>query len=183
MMSDWVQSIFIVVMFSMFLMVDAFNGGVRSVQENWNMYRCNPVMMPFAGQFAPKGSTLSTQDNFSYCVQNMMSNFAPAFTQPFAHLQNMTVDMMGSINDSTGASLSQSSWFSFSVTNIFKNVYNVFLNIVVEFTILTNKLLDAQGKISAIITTLLYIVTAVQYTFESMWNGIPGKMIQTIGKL
>ena len=143
MMSDWVQSIFIVVMFSMFLMVDAFNGGVRSVQENWNMYRCNPVMMPFAGQFAPKGSTLSTQDNFSYCVQNMMSNFAPAFTQPFAHLQN----------------------------------------VVVVFHVIIIKLIAAQGRTSAIMTTLMHVLVTAKLTFESMWNGIPGKMIQTIGKL
>ena len=183
MMSDWVQSIFIVAMFSIFLIADAFHGSVQSVQDNWNLHRCNPAMIPFAGHFAPKGTTLSTQDNFSYCVQSMMSNFAPAFTQPFAHLQSMTVDMMGSINDNMGASVSQSSSFNFNVTSIFKSVYSVFLNVVVEFNILTTKLLDAQGKISAIMTTLLYVVTAVQYTFESMWNGIPGKMIQAIGKL
>jgi hypothetical protein len=29
-------------------------------------------------------------------------------------------------------------------------------------------------------TTLLYILTTVEYTFESMWNGIPGAMIKTI---
>lgn len=183
MMIDWVQSVFIVAMFSLFLMADAFNGGVKSIQDNWNLYRCNPVMLPFAGNFAPKGTTLSTQDNFSYCVQNMMANFAPAMTQPFAHLQSMTVDMMGSINDNMAASTSQSSAFNFNVTTIFKSVYEVFLNIVIEFNILVIKLLDIQGKISGIITTLLYIVTSVQYTFESMWNGIPGKMIQAIGRL
>ena len=43
--------------------------------------------------------------------------------------------------------------------------------------------MDAQNKLAGVIATLMYIMTAVQYTFESMWNGIPGKMIQTIGKL
>lgn len=183
MVIDWVQSAFIVFMFSIFLMVDAFNGGVQSVQDNWNLYRCNPAMMPFAGQFAPKGSNLSTQDNFSYCVQHMMANFAPAMTQPFAHLQSMTVDMMGSMNDNTRASTANSSSFRFNIATIFGSIYGVFLNIIIEFNILIIKLLDTQGKISGIITTLLYVMTAVQYTFESMWNGIPGKMIQTIGTL
>jgi hypothetical protein len=59
----------------------------------------------------------------------------------------------------------------------------VFLNTIVEFNILVIKIMDTQGKISGIITTMLYIMTAVQYTFQSMWNGIPGKMIQTMGKL
>jgi len=95
----------------------------------------------------------------------------------------MTVDMMGSINDSMAASTEQSSSLNFSMTNIFSSIYGVFLNVIVEFNVLVIKLQDTQGKISGIITTLLYVMTAVQYTFESMWNGIPGKMIQTIGKL
>jgi hypothetical protein len=183
MVIDWIQSMFIVAMFSIFLIVDTFNGGVQSVQDNWSLYRCNPVMMPFASQFAPKGTTLSTQDNFSYCVQTMMANFAPAITQPFAHLQSMTVDMMGSINDNMSASTAQSSAFTFNVSTIVGSLYGVFLNTIIEFNILIIKLMDTQGKISGIITTLLYVMTAVQFTFESMWEGIPGKMIKTIGRL
>jgi hypothetical protein len=140
-------------------------------------------MMPFAGYFAPKGTTVSTQDNFSYCVQSMMANFAPSITQPFAYLQSMTVDMMGSINDNMLASTEQSSIFNFNVSNIFESIYGVFLNTVIEFNIIIIKLMDAQGKISGMITTILYIMTAVQYTFESMWDGIPGGMIRTIGRL
>ncbi len=183
MVSDWVQSIFIIVMFSVFLAVDTLNGSVKDVQDNWNLYRCNPLMMPFASYFAPKGTTVSTEDNFSYCIQNMMTNFAPTITQPFNYLQSMTIDMMGSINESTAASTSQSASLNFNMSSIFSSIYGVFLNIIIEFNIIIIKLLDAQGKISGIITTLLYIMTAVQYTFESMWDGIPGKMIQTIGKI
>ena len=181
MVIDWIQSILIVLLFSSFLIVDTFNGGVQSIQDNWNLYRCNPVMMPFAGYFSP--NKISTQDNFSYCLQTIMANFAPTITQPFSYLQSMTVDMMGSINESTMASTSQSSAFTFNMTNIFGSIYGVFLNTVIEFNILIIKLMDTQGKITGIITTLLYIITAVQYTFESMWDGIPGKMIKAIGKL
>jgi hypothetical protein len=182
-MLDWIVSIFIICTFSIFLAVDTFNGSVQSVQDNWSLYRCNPIMMPVASYFAPKGSTVTTQDNFSYCVQGMMTNFAPGITQPFNYLQSMTVDMMGSINESLSASTEQSSYMSFNMANIFGSIYGVFLNVIVEFNVLVIKLMDTQGKISGIITTLLYIMTAVQYTFESMWAGIPGKMIKTIGRI
>ena len=183
MVIDWIQSIFIVAMFSAFLIVDSFNGSVQSLQDNWVLYRCNPVMMPFAGYFAPKGTTVSTQDNFSYCVQTMMSNFAPSITQPFSYLQSMTVDMMGSINDNMMASTQQSASLNTGMSGIFESIYGVFLNTIIEFNIIIIKLMDTQGKISGIITTIMYIMTAVQYTFESMWDGIPGGMIRTIGKL
>ena len=39
-----------------------------------------------------------------------------------------------------------------------------------------------QGKLTGMITVILYIMTTVQYTFESMWAGVPGKMIKVLGK-
>lgn len=182
MFSDWIQSIFIIVLFSIFPMIDVFTNTMKDVKLNWSANRCNPIMMPFASHFAPEGSDVNTSDNFSYCVQTLMSSFAPTILQPLNYLQSMTVDMMGDINGSLMASTEQSSWMTFSVSNIIGSIYGVFLNVIVEFNVIVLKLLDVQGKLSGMITTILYIMTAVQYTFESMWNGIPGAMIKAIGK-
>jgi hypothetical protein len=182
MFSEWIQSIFIIVLFSMFPMVDAFTNTMKDVQSNWAANRCNPVMMPFASYIAPKGTDVNTSDNFAYCVQTLMSSFAPTILQPFSYLQSMSVDMMGSINDSLVSSTEQSSWMTFSLSNIIGSIYGVFLNVIVEFNVIVLKLLDVQGKVTGIITTILYIMTVVQYTFESMWNGIPGSMIKALGK-
>ena len=182
MFSDWIQSILILVLFTMFPMFDAMTYSMKDIRSNWAANRCNPVMMPFANYFAPKGTEVNTADNFSYCIQSLMSSFAPTILQPFSYLQSMSVDMMGSINDSLASSTEQSSWMTFSVANILGSIYGVFLNVIVEFNLIVLKLLDVQGKLSGIITTILYIMTAVQLTFESMWNGVPGAMIKVLGK-
>lgn len=180
MFSDWVQSIVIIILFSLFPMIDAITGGMQTIQDNWSLYRCSPVMLPFASYFAPKGTVITTQDNFSYCTQTMMASFAPNIMQPFAYLQSMTVDMMGSINDSMKSSTTQSSSLSLSTANITQSLYSVFMNIIIQFNILSIKMSDTQGKLTGIVTTIMYIMTAVQYTFESMWNGIPGAMIKVL---
>jgi hypothetical protein len=138
--------------------------------------------MPFAGYFAPKGSPINTSDNFSYCVQTLMASFAPTILQPFSYLQSMSVDMMGSINDSLYSSTAETSSMKFSLSNIIGSIYGVFLNVIVEFNLIVLKLIDVQGKITGIITSILYIITVVQYTFESMWNGVPGSMIKALSK-
>ena len=181
MFSEWIQSIFIIILFSMFPIVDTFTGAMKDVQSNWVANRCNPVMMPFAGFIAPKGYDVNTADNFAFCVQTLMASFAPTILQPFSYLQNMSVDMMGSINDSLATSTAQSSYMSFSLSNIIGSIYGVFLNVIVEFNVIVIKLLDVQGKLTGIITSILYIMTVVQYAFESMWAGIPGKMIKAMG--
>jgi hypothetical protein len=177
---DWIKTILIISIFLLFIAIDSFNSSVQSVQDNWSLYRCNPMMMPFANYFAPEGTEISASDNFSFCIQSMMTSFAPSITQPFEYLQSMSVDMMGSINDSTAASTQQSSAVKTSTASIFSSIYNVFINVIVQFNMIVIKMMDVQGKISAVMTTLLYIMTAVQYTFQSMWNGIPGKMIKML---
>ncbi len=94
----------------------------------------------------------------------------------------MSVDMMGSINDSLVTNTSATSNMSFSLSNIIGSVYGVFLNVIVEFNVIVIKLLDVQGKLTGIITSILYIMTVVQYAFESMWAGIPGAMIKAMGE-
>jgi hypothetical protein len=151
------------------------------MQDNWALYRCNPIMMPFAGFIAPDGT--STQDNFTFCVQNIMSSFAPTITQPFSYLQNMTLDMVNSITTSTENSTTESSSMKFSIGGIFENIYSIFLNVIVEFNIIIIKFIDVQGKITGIIATIMYIMTTVMYTFQCMWDGVPGAMIKTISKI
>jgi len=182
MFSDWVQSILIIFLFSMFPVVDAFTGAMKNVQSNWAANRCNPIMMPFASMIAPKGSDVNTSDNFAFCVQTLMASFAPTILQPFSYLQSMSVDMMGSINDSLLTNTEQSSWMTFSLSNIIGSIYGVFLNVIVEFNVIVIKLLDVQGKMAGVITSILYIMTVVQYAFESMWAGVPGAMIKAMGK-
>ena len=109
MFSDWIQSIMIIFLFSMFPIIDALTGAMKNVKSNWTANRCNPIMMPFASFIAPKGSDVDTSDNFAFCVQTLMSSFAPTILQPFSYLQNMSVDMMGSINDSLATNTAQSS--------------------------------------------------------------------------
>ena len=181
MIFEWFQTFCIIILFIIFLCITLFTGSVQNVQDNWPAYRCVPIMMPIAGYISPDGTT--TSDNFSYCVQNIMSSFAPTLTQPFSYLQSMTMDMMDSVNTSNENTTDQTSSIKDSVSNIFVNLYAVFINIIIEFNIIVIKLVDTQGKLSGIMAAIMHIMTSVQYTFQSMWDGIPGVMIKTIGKL
>jgi hypothetical protein len=95
----------------------------------------------------------------------------------------MTMDMMDSINTSNENTTDQTSDIKDSAAGIFANLYAVFINVIIEFNIIIIKLIDTQGKMAGIMAAIMHIMTTVQYTFQSMWDGIPGKMIQTIGKL
>jgi hypothetical protein len=69
-MNDWGKSITVIVVFMVIMTNMVFSVSAKSVQDNWPVYRCNPLMMPFAASFAPEGSTVTTEENFSYCIQD-----------------------------------------------------------------------------------------------------------------
>jgi len=180
MIFEWFQSCLIFIIFFMLFSINLFGSGVQNLKDNWALYRCNPIMIPFAGFISPDGT--STPDNFSFCIQSIISSFAPTITQPFSYLQTMTIDMMESANKSDEQTTEETSNLRDNIANIFKNIYAVFINIIIQFNIIVIKLIDTQGKMSGIMTSILHIMTAVQYTFESMWNGVPGDMIRFVSK-
>ena len=181
MVFEWFQSFLIFILFFLYLFINLFAGSVQNIKDNWIDYRCMPMMMPFAGNIAPDGT--STSDNFSYCIQNIMTSFGPTITQPFNFLQTMTMDMMDSINTSNENTTDSQSSIKDKVAQVMGSLYAVFINIIIEFNIIVIKLVDTQGKMAGIMASVMHIMTTVQYTFQSMWDGIPGKMIRAISKL
>jgi len=178
MINDILTSINIIVAFSICMAMIMVSGNLQKIQDNWGEYRCNPAMIPLAGSIGPQGTT--TSDNFSFCMQSAMTSLAPGILKPFSYLQSKTTGMMAGIADSLAAAKQQNESMKFQSTNIFSSIYSMFANILVTFNVVIIKMISAQGKSAGILTTLLHVMTTVQYTFESMWNGVPGKMIKAL---
>jgi len=178
---EWLKSTFILLVFVVLVGNIAASIGIKNVQDNWPVYRCNPLVMPFAATLSPTPTTAS--DNFSVCVQDMMMSFGPAITQPLSYVQTMTMGLLSMMTESNENSTKETSDFSFSVSTMFTSVFNVMTGIIAEFNLIIIKMMDAQGKIMGAMVTMMHIVTAVQYTFNSMWNGIPGQMMRSFDKL
>jgi hypothetical protein len=154
--------------------------GVKNIQENWPEYRCNPLYMPFASTLAPVPTT--ARENFSYCLSDYMKSAGPALTQPISYVQSATLALMGTMTESNEKSAEQQSDFSHSVNDLFKGLFSVIGGMIAQFNIMLIKIIDIQGKMMASVTVVMYLVSTVQYTFMSMWNGIPGGLIRFMGK-
>lgn len=180
MVTDIIRSL--VIIFSCFLCITLIMAvsQLQNIQENWGEYRCNAAILPFASYVGPPGTT--TSENMSYCMQSSMASLAPGILQPFSYLQTKTTGMMSGITSSLVAARQEQNNSKVQSAGMFSSIYTLFSNIVVSFNLMVIKMLSAQGKTSGILTTLLHIMTTVQLTFESMWNGVPGKMIRVLGK-
>ena len=83
------QSIFILQIAAIYYFVS-----MKNIQDNWPLYRCNPMYMPFSNDI---------QKDFVYCVQNMQGNFMGYLLQPLTYvttlLSSLGGDFMKAIND------------------------------------------------------------------------------------
>ena len=173
---EWGRSIFIILIFIGLSFYVATSVGIKNIRENWPAYRCNPLYMPFASTLAPVPTTAN--ENFSYCLNDFMQSAAPALTQPLSYVQSMTLALTSTMHESNTKNVEQNKSTSFSIGNLFSKIFGVITGIVVQFRMMLDKLVDAQGKIMGVVQALMYIVVTVQYAFVSMWNGIPGALIK-----
>jgi hypothetical protein len=54
---------------------------------------------------------------------------------------------------------------------------------LIEFQKITMGIKDLMGKTVGIITTLLYVVDGSMMTMQSGWNGPPGQLVRSIGRI
>lgn len=57
-----------------------WGAGLSDIKNNWSEYRCQPHIMPFAGIFGE-----NTNDNFQFCLQQIIQKQTAGVTAPFAH--------------------------------------------------------------------------------------------------
>ena len=179
-MSDWVKTIVIVLVYIGLTASVVISAGMHSLKDNWAMYRCNPMVMPFAGWIQ---SEMTTEENFNYCVQDTMASMAPSLTQPFEHLQSLSTGTLQNLNTSMENAQEEQSFMRVNFSGIITTLYDTFLNMIIQINIMFLKLNDTQSKLTGVITVILYVMTTVQFTFQSMWDGVPGQLIRSFDKI
>jgi hypothetical protein len=182
-MGDTANAIFICIVFSVIIAHTTYMTNVKEVQANWPLYRCNPAYMPFASTLAPPGSNITASQNLTYCLTETMSSLAPNFTAPLQYIQDMTLNVLSESADANESTIQDTNKMKFDVGINFMKVFENLASVATSVQILIVKLLDSQQKLTGIIATVLHLMTVTLYTFQSMWDGIPGKMIRGFEKL
>ena len=173
--SDLSITIFIIIVFILLYVFNILTVGIKKIQEDWTLYRCNPAVMPFASVFGQ-----DTSANFTYCIQNMQANYMSYLMQPLQY--NLSV--IGDIGKNVTNSLNDVRAFFNNIrnfiTDIVKSIFSVFLNILIEFQRLTMNIKDLFNKLIGIMVTLMYTLDGSIMTMNSTWSGPPGQLTRAL---
>lgn len=76
-MSKYLQMVIVLSIFSFIHVFITLSIGISHVKKNWEQYKCNPLIIPFAGVFG-KDPVETGRD----CMQNVQIDFMSAFLDP-----------------------------------------------------------------------------------------------------
>lgn len=173
--SDITSTIFIILIFIALYLFTILSVGIKKIKDDWPTYRCNPIVMPFASVFGQDAVS-----NFTYCIQNMQSNYMNYLLEPVHYNLNVVGELGSTITNALNSARAFINNLRNFISSIIQNVFGVFLNILIEFQKVTMELKDMIGKTVGILATLMYTLEGSVYTGQSVWNGAPGQAVRAL---
>jgi hypothetical protein len=145
------------------------------IASDWENQRCKPQNIPFAGYISkPSDKTAFeyTNENFQYCIQDILLNITEKSLQPF----NFMVDSLISIFSKIGEAIQKIREILASirenVKKITQDIMNRILNILTPLQTMLISLADAFNKSQGILTAGLYTALGSYYTLQALLGAI-----------
>ena len=172
---DLLNSIFIIIVFIVLYVANILAIGKKNIENNWAVYRCSPMVMPFASIFGH-----DTMQNFAYCIQNMQTNFMAPMLAPSNYSNVLAISGVSTALDNHNNSLGLLSNVRGFLENNFGSLFNVFGNISVLMTLLIERMRDMMSKLVGTFYTLGYMMVGTADTAQSTWNALPGDLLRAL---
>ena len=173
--SDLTLSIIVIVMFIFLYIFNLVVVGMQRIKENWPVYRCQPLVMPFASFFGH-----DTSKNYAYCIQTMQKGFMDDLLKPLNFNVNLLGDITGGLTVDFNHFREFTKYFRFSMMEAFSNIFATLFNMMVEIQRAVISIKDMVGKVVGIMTTTLYVLDGSVMTMESAWSGPPGMLVRAL---
>ena len=141
--ADLLNSIFIIIVFIALYVANILAIGKKNIENNWALYRCSPLVMPFANLFGH-----DTMENFAYCIQNMQSDFMGYLLQPLTFVTSSISSTLGNFTNDINMVRAMFDKVRTFMSSTIQSVFGVFLNLIIEFQRITIGIKDliVQGE-------------------------------------
>lgn len=165
-----ISIIFILAVSYCFVMINA-----QPIADDWPNQRCKPNIIPFAGLITrPDGVTASeyTAENFTYCVQNILSDITGSAISPLTFVSNGLLSVANSISESLQAIRGMIDKVRTFAQSIFQEIMGRIMNIMIPLQEIIISFRDLVGKIQGTMTGGIFTLLGSYYTLKSLMGAI-----------
>ena len=146
-----------------------------TIKNNWATQRCNPSVIPFAGLInkpANKTVTEYTKENFTFCVQDVLTNISSSALQPLSFLTNGLQNLFGGLNNDLQNGRNMFSIIRDNITSIVKEIMGRMLNVTIPIQQIVIGFKDTIAKVVGVMTAALMTLLGSYFTLKSLMGSI-----------
>ena len=173
--SDITSAVLIIIIFFLLQMFNVFSIGIKHIKNNWPLYRCNPMILPIANVFGH-----DTMANFTNCVSNTNFTFLSNILDPIYYSINSLTDIGSGFHNTFNNFRGFHSSLRGNITDSVLSIFNIFLNILVEFQKIIIKLKDTFSKMIGILAVLIFTISGVDRCVNSISAGPIGSITRSL---
>jgi len=155
----------------------------EEIVDDWSNQRCNPKYIPFAGYLThPEGTTAFeyTNENFQYCIQNILTDVTGKAVQPFEYMINSVLNMLNVLGESTQKVRQFIDLLRQRIRKFAEDVLHRIMNVMVPLQTIMIALMDAFNKMEGTMTAGLYTMLGTYYTLQSLMGAIVELIIKML---
>ena len=153
-----------------FVMINA-----QPIIDDWPNQRCKLNIMPFAGLIThPDGVSASdyTAENFTYCIQNILSDITGDAVSPLTFVTNSLQTMANSISEALETIRSMFDKVRTFAQSIAEEIMGRIMNIMIPLQEIIISFKDLVSKIQGTLTGGLFTLLGSYYTLKSLMGAI-----------
>jgi hypothetical protein len=153
--AGWLMFMFITfVLIGVYFVIFSFVN-ITEIANNWQTYRCNPLIMPFASLYG-----YNTSENFNFCVSNILTSGASNFTGPFASILQMFIGSLMTIMSSLNSFRVVLATLMGGITKSFQEIVERFQVLISNVVLTGDALKRLMGKMFATFYAIIYMGTS-----------------------
>lgn len=140
-------------------------GNLTEISKNFAKYRCNPLMMPFAGQFG-----YDAKENFNFCISNILNNKAAEIFAPLYGILSQFTSILTVMMNATLGIRKLFSNFFLSVNGFIGNVRNRIQNLLLQIRMSFLKMNNLMARVFGTMYAVIYMGTSALTAGNNLAN-------------
>ena len=172
---DILRALLVLVIFAILFSYSAWKNYITRINDSWPEYRCNPLVMPFAGVLGH-----DAKKNFGECIQNIQKANMNVFLQPIDYALSLAANLGFDITNSVQRVRQFFNYLRNMVMNTIKTIFSIFLSIIIGFTRMIIKTKDLAMKTLGTMAVTMYMVDGTSKAALSTWKGPVGGILRAL---
>jgi hypothetical protein len=174
-LSDTGKAFLILIIFSLIQLSITLSIGLAHLKNNWNKYRCNPLVIPLAG--------LVNEDpiyTFKECTKEIQWDFMKTILKPIYNSFNYFLDsgnLFVGILDSLKMGLKVQHGSSLDMMNDLGTRFNILLT---ELSLAFITVSDLFGKVSSMVTVIYNLIMTSVKLGDALYADLPGTAMKAL---